>query len=387
MNMNWISGERLRYYTRESGSAGRGWDARTPLRPKRVGACGQGSETMPTPGQDAWVLRILEIDPRGAAPGDGPDPPQPQQTQPLTTPPAQTQPTPVRPPPQHPILGAAQAARAERRMAALSATDQQKYKALLDKKPEKEQQFITKALAAGHSISDLETFAGKIAGKDSQWMQDNLSLTGNSKGQGVQQQWSHSCNATTVEAVHGEIDPIYALKIHEENPNFDEVDVTNAAAKNPNLAAEQRAMLTSTYHGSAARDHAGLAANRDSGRSGRGRWASDLLNQMSDVTGVTYDTKKVGRDATTEDAIKTLDDNTATGMPVPIVIGNGQGKYTHYVLVTASDVGPPKQYSIHDPWSGKTVIRSEKQIKDGTLNIAGSNQITAFEKPAPVPPP
>jgi hypothetical protein len=287
--------------------------------------------------------------------------------------------------PQHLILGSAQAARAKKRLAGMSKPDKQKYEALqAGTKVHEEKQFITKALAAGHSVAELETFAKKIAGKDAKWMQDNLSLTGSSTGEGVQQQWSHSCNATTVEAVRGELDPIYALKVHEDNPNLGQVDDSDATAKNPTLAADQKAMLTSTYHGKASDDHSGVAANRDDGASGSGRWANDLLNKMSDVTGMTYDTKKIGSGATTEDAMKAIDRNTATGTPVPIVIGNAQDEFTHYVLVTASDKGPPKQYSIHDPWSGKTLIRTEKQLKDGTLDIAGSNQITAYEQPTPV---
>ncbi|HEX5328065.1 MAG TPA: hypothetical protein VFW75_15470 [Acetobacteraceae bacterium] len=287
--------------------------------------------------------------------------------------------------PEHQILGSAQTERAQKLIDKMSADDRKKLDELLQgAKSNKERLYITKAIAAGHSVADAEAFEKKIAGKDDKWMQDNLSLTGDSQGKGVQQQWSHSCNATTVEAVRGELDPIYALKMHEDNPNMGKVDDSDATKDNPNLAADQKAKLTSTYHGDAAPDHSGVAANRDDGAHGSGRWANDLLNNMSDVTGVKYDTKKVGDGATTDDAMKTIDGNTATGTPVPLVIGNGQGQYTHYVLVTASDPGPPKQYSIHDPWTGTTVIRSEDQLKNGKLDIAGSNQITAFEKPTPV---
>jgi hypothetical protein len=352
-------------------------------RRKKGNGADAATTTTATPTTSATTTASVTVAPTATATRSPPINPTATSSQ---TPTATPQATPASPPvPQHKVLGSAQTARAQKRLDALSESDKTKYEALLDGKPEKEKQYITKALAAGHTVAELEAFAAKIDGKDDTWMQDNLSLTGNSRGRGVQQQWSHSCNATTVEAVHGELDPVYALKVHEDNPNFDEVDASNAEAKNPNLAADQKAKLTSTYHGSAARDHSGVAANRDSGRSGRGRWASDLLNEMSALTGVTFDTKKIGTAATTADAIRTIDENTATGMPVPIVIGNAQGKYTHYVLVTASDAGPPKQYSIHDPWSGNTVIRTEDQIKDGTLNIAGSNQITAFEKPVPVP--
>ncbi len=287
--------------------------------------------------------------------------------------------------PKHPVLGTAQQARADKLMAKLSDTDKAKVQAVIDEAGPKEKGYLTKSLAAGHSVAEIGAFAAKIKGKNDKWLQDNLSLTGSSSGSGVQQQWSHSCNATTVEAVKGELDPIYALKMHEDNPNMGKVDNADATKKNPNLAADQKAMLESTYHGSAAGEHAGVAASRDNaGGTGSGRWASDLLDGMKDITGLTYETKKVGKDVTTDEVITSIEENTAKGNPVPIVIGNKQADYTHYVLVTATDPGPPRLFSIHDPWSGKTVTRTEKQMKNGTLDIAGSNQITAFEKPTQV---
>ena len=288
--------------------------------------------------------------------------------------------------PEHKILGTAQSARAAALLDKLPPADKAKYQAAQDAaKSDSEKQYLTKSLAAGHSVAEIEAFQKQIAGKDAAWMKDNLSLTGSSTGKGVQQQWSHSCNATTVEAVKGEMDPMYALKVHQDNPNFGKVDNADGAKDNPNLAADQKAMLTSTYHGAAAVDHAGVAASRDNpAKQGRGRWADDLLNKNQDVTGVKYENKQIGHGATVDDAVSSIDSSVSTGTPVPIVIGNGPDKFTHYVLVTASDAGPPPTYSIHDPASGETKIRTLDQMKQGKLDIAGSNQITAFEKPTPV---
>ncbi len=44
---------------------------------------------------------------------------------------------------------------------------------------------------------------------------------------------------------------------------------------------------------------------------------------------------------------------------MPIVIGDGAGQYNHYVLVTGLQPGPPKTYTIHDPYVGVTVTRTE----------------------------
>ncbi len=279
----------------------------------------------------------------------------------------------------HPILGSAQSARAAEIEGKLSPEDQKQYKAMLDEaKSDKERQYITKGLAANHSVADLKKFAAKIAGKDAKWLQDNLSLTGSSDGSGVKQQWHDSCGPTTFEAVQGELDPLYALDKHEKNPNLNQADDTNATAKNADLAEDQRKVLVAG---------GGVAVNRNQ-RGGSGRWIADALNDVKASTGLEYKLNLIGEgdgDATVEDGITAINDATSKGEPVPISIGNKSRVLTqHYVLVTASDPGPPRYYTIHDPWSGETVIRSEDQLRNGKLNIAGCNELGSFDKPTPV---
>jgi hypothetical protein len=277
------------------------------------------------------------------------------------------------------IVSDAQAQRANDKFDKLPDDEKKKFQDILrNAKSDEERMYIWKAFGACHSTGECSAFADKIRGKDPKWLNDNCRLTGSSDGTGIQQQWSHSCNATTAQAVRGEMDPIYSLKEHEDNPNWGSVDDTDATKDNPNLAAEQKKMLESEYTGSASGRHKGVAADRGSSAAGSGRWASDLFNDPAEQTGVTYVTKK---DPSTTDALQAIDSGVASGVPVPIVIGNGAGKYTHYVLVTGSDPGPPKTYTIHDPWSGKTVTRTDDDIKNGKIDIAGSNQITAVEDP------
>jgi hypothetical protein len=114
-------------------------------------------------------------------------------------------------------------------------------------------------------------------------------------------------------------------------------------------------------------------------------WIADALNNVKASTGLTYDLKKIGDGATLNEGITALNDATAKGEPVPISIGNGAKNYQHYVLVTASDPGPPRYYSIHDPWTGQTVIRSEDQLRHGKIDIANCNDFESFDKPTAVP--
>lgn len=283
---------------------------------------------------------------------------------------------------QHPILGTAQASRAEELTRQLSPKDAKELKSVMDgAKTEKEKQYITKGLASGHSVSDLKKFAAKIAGKDEKWLQDNLSLTGNSEGKGVKQQWSMSCNATAQEAVRGEMDPLYALKMHEENPNLTEADETSGTKLNKSLGKEQKKLLESRNEDGS---KGGQAVARGSGIEARGRWNTDLLNKIEKSTGVSYDRKVVGEDETMDETVTSINDGLSKGAPVPIVVGDGGDNATaHYVVIMATDPGPPRYYSIHDPASGDTVVRSEDQLRNGNLDL-GWTTLYSIEKPTEV---
>jgi hypothetical protein len=283
--------------------------------------------------------------------------------------------------PHHRILGEAQRRRAEIELAKMPPAERRRMEKLLDNASDAERPYLMKGIATRHSAEELEHFDRKIKGRDEVWLNDHLSLTGNSHGRGVQQQWSTSCNATTAQAVRGELDPLYALRTHELNPNMTRVDDSHPTRLNPHLAEEQRAMLTSPYKGGVG----GVAVARDQA-GGQGRWADDLFNRTSDATGIHYTTKKIQAGETTVDAsMRTIDRAMDRGEPVPIVIGDGgRNAYAHYVLVTGREDGPTKSYSIHDPWSGNTVARTEQQIRGGNINIAGWNQLGAVEEPSPV---
>lgn len=281
------------------------------------------------------------------------------------------------------IIGDAQKERADKKYKSLDDEGKKRFNKLVEgTKSSEERDYLMKSLAANYSMDDIEAFAKKINGKDKDWLQNNLKLTGNTDGKGVKQQWSHSCNATTTQALRGELDPIYALKLHEENKDITTADNSDGTKVNPKLAEEQKKALESEYSGPASGKHKGKAVARDQLANGSGRWADDLMNNMSNVTGVEYANQKIGSSYKVDDAVKDIDTGLKKGHPVPIVIGNSSTSYTHYVLVTGRDPGPPETFTIHDPWDGVTVKRSVQDVKDGKINLAGSNQISALEKPS-----
>jgi hypothetical protein len=255
-------------------------------------------------------------------------------------------------------------ARADAKFGKLSPEDQTKVQAVLDgAKTDKERQYITKGLAAGHTPAELEKFAKLIEGKDEKWQQDNLHLVGDSNGKGIEQQWSFSCGPTTVEAIKGELDPLYSLKVRADNPDFNDADNADPLKKNPKLARDQQEMLVMG---------GGTATSRDDpDQLGSGLNFKKLLNKQTGSTGLEYDSKVLGRDTTVDEALNTMQDGLQHGIPVPITVGDAKSPFAHAAVVTAVAPGPPRTFTIHDPYYGKTDTFTEDQIKNDQVNVGG----------------
>jgi hypothetical protein len=387
---------------------------------------------MPTPEQDQWLATVLSVQfadrapqsaqPNGsdseAAPADGggaddqaegffsdlkdriknfvspgkaptpaaavstPTPaPAPTATPPSPAPPPTASPSSTAPkPPLTPAapvpradLGAAQQDRADKALLGLSADDQVKVKKLLSEAKGDEKKYITKALSSKHSAAELEAFAKKIAGKDEKWLNDNLHLVGETGGVGIKQQWHDSCAPTTLQAMHGEIDPIYALKLHEESSKLTSADDDDATKLNPKLAAEQKALLEGA---------GGVAKPRAPGKSAGGQGVSlgGLFNSQTPTTGVKFEVEPITGDAEMDKALNDAETALKGGLPVPVRVGSGSDG--HAVLMTGVDPGPPRRYSFHDPWDGKTLVFTDAQIKSNNIDIAGWTKMTHLYKPS-----
>ena len=212
-------------------------------------------------------------------------------------------------------------------------------------------------------------FAKKIKGKDQKWLDENLHLVGLSEGKGIKQQWHDSCGPTTVQAMMGELDPLYALKLHEENTDITSVDDSDGTKKNSKMAAEQKTILEG---------HGGIAASRDS--HGQGMSLGGTLNEQTDKIGLKFETESVADDAGMTKGLDAAQQALKQGLPVPVRVGGDGGG--HFVLMTGVEDGPPRRYSFHDPWDGKTLVFTDEQIKKNQINIAGWTKMTHIYKPS-----
>ena len=272
--------------------------------------------------------------------------------------------------------------RGRARLARMSQQDAQRFQALLQHASTvQERMYLVKTLAVGYPMATVEKFAGIIHGKSSAWMEDMLRLTNSSKRLGVKQQWSTACGPTTVQALLGELDPIYAYRVHVENPNFYRVDEKDAMKMNPRLAKEQKTLLESAdYHGAK-----GKAVSRST-NGGVGRTIDDLLNKISRHTGVTYKWMQQGKDYPTSRAMNDLDWALVKGVPVPVLVRTPDNSNRHFVLATGVyRENGQKVYVLHDPWTGQTVRRTAQQFTSGTLNLAGNNVFHGILRPSLLP--
>jgi hypothetical protein len=222
--------------------------------------------------------------------------------------------------------------------------------------------FVYKALAANHSVAECVAFAACVADKDDKWLMTNCT-GGDSmmEGSGTRQAYSHTCGVTTVQTLRAEYDPVYALKLHTENPQLNSVDNADPTKINPKAAAEQKSMHETQYQGDHGA-HTGVSASRKDIAKGSGRWVDDWLNSLTATTGLKYKTKK---DPSTAEAITTLTDKVGGGMMTPVVIGNGKGSYTHYNLVmhtrTQDEPAPTPAEQPPAPPKARPMVRQGSQ--------------------------
>jgi hypothetical protein len=283
-----------------------------------------------------------------------------------------------------PILGSFQQQRFNDKFAALGPFDQIRIGlALASAHGEHEREYIMKALAAGNSVDDVCWFAGQIKGKSDDWMQKNLRLSGNGDGDpGLSQQWSTSCGPATAQVLRGEMDPVYSLRMHQDNVDIHAIDpqpnatifqrlfaMVGIPTGNVNEADEQAKILN---------DGGGVAVER--GQSGgKGMNFAQAFNEMTQWTGVTYIDHGATTDTTRSDALKKLDADLAQGIPGALRISDGPTNSNgHAVAVTGVIAGPPKEYVLHDPWDGKTVYVKASDLAAGNIipSIAGWSKLT-----------
>jgi hypothetical protein len=236
--------------------------------------------------------------------------------------------------------------------------------------------FLCKALAAERSVSDIAAFANTIRGKDRPWLLAHLNVADETVAQGssasgIQQQWQMSCGPTTVQTLHAQNDPIYALSLTSAGP------VSGANWANLPMTLEQGVILLG--HGS---------TPTPIGTAGQGAWVESDLNALAAATGVTYTFTAVTAVQPTNPAGGAVDQAVTSiigflnqGMQVPLVIGGSPGQTAHYVMALRAQ---GDSILVNDPGSGTTSWVTRAQFVANTLSPPLSwNLLAGYDRPSP----
>jgi hypothetical protein len=200
-------------------------------------------------------------------------------------------------------------------------------------------------------------------------------------GPGIRQQWQMSCGPTSVQVLHAQTDPIYALKLTGAG------DVTKLG-KNKLIAKEQGNILKGQG-----------SVPTPIGTAGTGAWVESDLNALKAATGVTYTWTPVtatvptnAKGSAVDLALDKIRSWLHQGIYIPIVIGGTPGQTAHYNVILRHD--PNKGYLIHDPAQGYSAWVTRKQFLNNTLApplawtlLAGYDTPTKHAKPKPKPKP
>jgi hypothetical protein len=282
------------------------------------------------------------------------------------------------------ILTANDLERSGRAMEKLSPADRARMEGLLaNASSPQEKAYLMKALAAGHDVKDIETFGGKIHGKDPAWLQqhltpivtqgDSLDDEGTDPGSGANvntdlqsfrsQQWAQggdgsegTCVASSTVTARAMVDPVYALSL-TGGPSGEEND---PAAFRRRLVDEQHRV----------HQEGGGGANWNGmGLEGK----TEVVNkEISPETGSSYELREVRDADARRNVLPDIEKAVAEGRPVPIGVEgyDDKGERSGHAMMIVGQEGDKLQ--IYNPW-GQTTWVSEDDFVNGGMAKASNN--------------
>ncbi|KOU77633.1 peptidoglycan-binding protein [Streptomyces sp. MMG1533] len=287
------------------------------------------------------------------------------------------------------ILTANELERSGRAMENLSPAERARMEKLMaDASSPQEKAYLMKALAAGHGVGEVETFAGKIHGKDPAWLQEHLSpitTQGDSlddqgtkyNGSNVNtdrqdfdsQGWTQggdgqegTCVASSTVTARAMVDPLYALEL-TGGPSGQEDDPD---AFRQRLVDEQHRVHTEGDGG----------ANWNSmGLDGK----TEVLNkEVSPDTGSAYELQEVRTADARRDALPEIEKAVAEGKPVPIGVEghDDNGKRSGHAMMIIGQEGDMLQ--IYNPWGTTTWVSEDDFVNGGMAKASNDGLPNAY---------
>ncbi len=283
------------------------------------------------------------------------------------------------------VMGLSGAVHAAERYVALPEPERRAFDATLAAAASPlERAFLFKALGAGYAAPEVSEFAQKIHGWPEAKLLETLNLAdpnADGKETGLKQQFEASCAATTAQALRGELDPIYALKVRTQNKDINSFDPTDPLKLNPALATEQKTRLETA---------GGVATPRGTAGAGTPWDALDTMyNAESAHTGLVFKNvqlDKVQPPQTVAQALDAIAGQLDKGIPTPLLVGSTWAPKCHALIALEVDgAGPTQRFLIHDPWVGNTTWVTREQFLDGTAQLGNCHVLGGYHLASPAP--
>lgn len=268
------------------------------------------------------------------------------------------------------ILTANDLERAGQRMDQLSDQDEAAMERMLARAgTPQERAYLMKSLAAGHSVHDIETFDGKIHGKDRAWLQRHLSpvvmqtdstgVTTNVDFDG--QGWTQggdgqegTCVASSTVTARAMADPLYALNL-TGGPSGQEDD---PATFRKRLIAEQHRLHE---EGDGGDDWDGMDTE------GQEHIADSTIGS---ATGDDYAKQDLDDADARRDVLPDIERAVAEGRPVPVDV-RGDADEGHAMMIIGQE---GDRLEIYNPW-GTTTWVTEDDFINGHMDKASDSRL------------
>ncbi|KUN87720.1 peptidoglycan-binding protein [Streptomyces bungoensis] len=279
------------------------------------------------------------------------------------------------------LLTAHDLERAGRRMDGLSAADRAAVDGMLaGSGSPQERAYLMKALAAGHSVAEIERFQGKIQGHDPEWLRRHLTpvvtALDSMQNEGLAsdgsnnnkdyvtfdgQRWIQggdgsegTCVASSTVTARAIVDPLYALGL-TGGPSGQEDDPD---AFKRRLVAEQHRLHTEGDGG----DHwEGM------GPDGQEHIADSTIGA---ATGDDYQRRDLDGADDRRAALTDVEKAVADGRPVPVDVQGKDGAHAMTIIAQQGDM-----LQVYNPW-GSTTWVSENDFINGHMGKAADSGLS-----------
>ncbi|MFF7976792.1 peptidoglycan-binding protein [Streptomyces sp. NPDC007905] len=284
------------------------------------------------------------------------------------------------------VLSANDLERSGRAMDRLSAADRARMDRLMaDASTPQEKAYLLKALASGYSADDVETFAGKIHGKDPAWLEDHLApvttqadslddegrnANGSNHNTDDQtfgnQRWSQdaaTCVPSSTVTARAMVDPVYALQL-TGGPTGQDDDPAHFRKR---LHDEQYRL-----HEEGDGDYTHFWSDTPAGMDSDGQ-VEISEKELSPHTGDHYASHDMHGADDRRDVLTDIEKSVAEGKPVPINVEGHEenGDWVGHGMMIVGQEGDKLQ--VYNPW-GTTTWVSEDDFVKGDLSGASDNR-------------